>query len=78
MTKRIAVLIRGTGNPKIKDVEIAEGTTGTDLKRSLKVPRSFRIFRKGKNSFLNDDVDLHRLLKVGEKLELSKDAKLGG
>ena len=77
MVKKLAVLVRGTGNPQVKDIEISEGTTGNDLKRVLSVPRSFKIFRKSSNQFIEDNIDLHTMLEEGEKLEMSMPAELG-
>jgi len=77
MTKTITAVVRGTGNPQVKDLQIQEGTTGKDIKRKLKIPVSFNIVRKNDGSFLNDTVDLHTLLQEGEKIELSMHSDLG-
>jgi len=77
MSKRITVLLRGKGNKNVNDIEISKGTTGKDIKRDLKVPDSFQVYRSATKTFLSDSVDLHSVLQNGEKVELSMEAVLG-
>ena len=84
MVKRISVLVRGRGNPKLKDIEIGKGTTGKAVKAKLGTHegdrekyREFNIFRRDTSEILDDSIDLHRVLKEGEKLEFSIPAELG-
>ena len=74
--KKIVVSVLGTGKPQFKDVEIVNGTTGADLKRTLGISESYNLLRKSNNQFLTDSLDLYTLLEEGEKIEVSKDSQV--
>lgn len=77
MAKKICVVIRGTGAPEVKDVELDDGSTVAELKEKLEVPASYQVLDKATGKFLKDNVDLCAVLQDGAKVELSPDLPFG-